>query len=110
MLNTMVAQCLRLYDSNEGCLWFSEGLCKLAELEGAVLASKNVIHFLFPFRFEEDIEEDRNHCQEEGHPHHSHHQPSKGGICEERQRYMQAFMVIDFLKTLSARFCFSIMH
>ncbi len=67
-------------------LCLSGGVFTPAELEGAVLPSQKVIHFLFPFRFEEDIEEDRNHCQEAGHGHRSYHQPCKCGVCEQRDR------------------------
>lgn len=61
-----------------------EGVCTPAQLEGAALSSQEVIHLLFPFRFEEEIEEDGNHSQEAGHRHHSYHQPCKCGICQER--------------------------
>lgn len=62
----------------------SHGVYSLEDLEGAILPSKKVIHFPFPFRFEEDIEEDRDYSQEAGHRHHSYHQPCKCGVCEER--------------------------
>lgn len=54
-------------------------------LESAVLSSQKIIHFLFPFRFEEDAEEHRHHGQEAGAGYHGHHQPCKGGVWGERQ-------------------------
>lgn len=55
-----------------------------AELECAVLTSQNVVHFLFPSRFAEDVEEDRDHGQEAGRGHCTDHQPCECGVCEER--------------------------
>lgn len=58
-------------------------ICTLTKLEDAVLPGQNIIHFLFPFRFEENIEEDRNHCQEAGRGHCGYNQPRKCRVCEE---------------------------
>lgn len=55
-------------------------------LEGAVLPGQDVIHLVFPFRFEEDVEEDGNHSQEAGHGHRSYHQPCECGVCGEMDR------------------------
>ena len=53
------------------------------ELEGAVLSSQKVIQFPFPFGFEEDVKENRNHTEEAGHSHCSDHQPCECGVCKE---------------------------
>lgn len=57
-----------------------------AQLEGAVLPSQNVIHFIFPFRLEEDVDEDGHHCQEAGYRHRAHHQPCKRCVCKEKHK------------------------
>lgn len=65
---------------------FVKGACTQAELESAVLTSQNVVHFRFPSRFAEDVEEDRNHSQEAGYGHRTYHQPCECGVCGERDR------------------------
>lgn len=59
-----------------------EGLCFFAD-KGAVLPGQRVIQLLLPFRLEENVEEDRNHCQEAGDGRCSHHQPSKCSVCKD---------------------------
>lgn len=77
-------------------------VCAPAELEGAVLSSQKVIHFLFPSRFAEDIEEDRNHGQEAGCGHHSYHQPCKCGVCKERDRGKCMFLYRGHWSSMSS--------
>lgn len=62
-------------------------------LESAVLSSQKIIHFPFPFIFEEDTEEHWEHGQEAGARHHGHHQPRKGGVWGERQVHARSLPV-----------------
>lgn len=59
--------------------WFGVSL----PLESAVLPSQKIIHFLFPFGFEEGAEEDGHHGQEAGAGHQGHQQPGEGGVWGE---------------------------
>lgn len=99
VLNSKHAHMLTMHERLEWCnsknikkgLLFAGGVCTPAELEGAVLPSQNVIHFVFPFRFEEHIEEDRNHHQEAGRSHRTYYQPCKSGVCKERNKGESVF-------------------
>lgn len=67
-------------------------------LESAVLPSQKIIHFLFPFGFEEDAEEDGHHGQEAGAGHHGHQQPREAGVWGERQGHAVPLRVRQCLK------------
>ncbi len=75
----------------------------LAERDGAALASQKVVHFLFPFRFKEDIEEDTNHSQEAGCGYHSNYQPCECRICEQRDTGRCIFKYRGLWLTLSSQ-------
>lgn len=53
-------------------------------LECAALTSQDVIHLSFPFRLEEDVEEDGSNQQKAGRSHPCHNQPCEGGVCQGR--------------------------